>query len=203
MHLDLASFPAVESIDGLLANLEQSLADSLIARTNASTRIPLLQTRIGAARSSDLADICTKRAYLSLQSERLRNAMTRLLVSDHPFAVETLRRTTPSVPRERRIRRFCKRRWAIEDECHLLLECEGVDISALRETFWTDASAVLPQLRRIAHALPNNAAVLDMLLTREKTLQILAHFVASVFELCNETPCLIIRNDDALLALDL
>lgn len=75
--------------------------------------------------------------------------------------------------------------------------------SALRETFWTDALAVLPQLRRIAHALPTNAAVLDMLLTREKTLHILAHFVASVFELCNETPCLIIRNDDALLALDL
>lgn len=176
----------MESVEGLLSVLEQSLADSLFAMTNTSVRLPLLQTRIAAARSSDLKDICTKRAY-----------------SDHPLSVETLRRITPSVPRERRICRFCAKRWAVEDECHVLLECEGFDVSTLRGMFWTEASAVLPRLQHIAHALPTNAAVLHMLLTREKSLEILARFIASVFELCDETPCLIIRDDDALLALDL
>lgn len=48
-----------------------------------------------------------------------------------------------------------------------------------------------------------NAATLDMLLSREKSLESLARFIVSVFAMCDDRPCLIIRNDDTLLALDL
>ncbi|OJT10125.1 hypothetical protein TRAPUB_13396 [Trametes pubescens] len=90
----------------------------------------------------------------------------------------------------------------IEDEYHVLLECDTEDLSALRETFRTEATAVLPQILWITHALPTNAAMLDILLTREMSLHTLARFNASVFELREDTPCLNIRNDNTLLVLD-
>lgn len=202
VYLTLREFPTVLAVDALLLQLEQSLADSLHAGIMASERLPLLRTRTLAARSSDLADLCTKRNYLSLRSDRLRNAMTRLHVSDHPLAIEELRRHRPPVPRARRICRFCKKRWAVEDECHVLIECTGEEVEARRALFWEDATALLPKLAAIANSLSTPAA-LDMLLTREKTMIPLAEFVADVFDLCDNVPCFIVADDDALLALAL
>ncbi|OJT04908.1 hypothetical protein TRAPUB_4335 [Trametes pubescens] len=200
VHLSLREFPTILTVDSLLLDLQQSLADYLRAGIMVSERLPLLRTRTLAARSSDLADLCTKRTYLSLRSDRLRNAMTRLHVSDHPLAIEELRRCTPPIPRVRRICRFCKKRWAVEDECHVLIECMGDAVQARRATFWVEATALLPRLPAMAHSRPT-PAVLDMLLSREKTLIPLAEFVADMFDLCDEVPCFIIDNDEALLAL--
>lgn len=92
----------------------------------------------------------------------------------------------------------------MEDECHVLIECTGEDVQALRVVFWEDATALLPKLSAMAHSLgPTPAAVPDMPLIREKTIIPLADFVADVFDLCDEVPCFIVDDDEALLALDL
>lgn len=69
------------------------------------------------------------------------------------------------------------------------------------KTLETQASVVLPQLRQIAYALPTNAAVLDILHTRDKSLESFAYLLY-VFELYNTTPYFTIH-DDAPLTLDL
>ncbi|KAH9856691.1 hypothetical protein C2E23DRAFT_772152 [Lenzites betulinus] len=200
VHVALDVSPTVASLDLLLADLEQSLADTLREAIIASERLPLIRTRTLAARSSDLSDLCAKRTYLSLPSHRLRNAVTRLWVSEHPLAIEQLRRRTPPVPRARRICRFCEKRWAVEDERHVLIECTADYIQTLRDVFWAKATVLLPRLPAMADSLSVPAA-LDMLLSREKTLPMLAEFIADVFDLCEDVPCLIVSDDDAMLAL--
>ncbi|KIY67082.1 hypothetical protein CYLTODRAFT_422853 [Cylindrobasidium torrendii FP15055 ss-10] len=68
-----------------------------------------------------------------------RAAMASLLTSEHPLAIEILRRAErgrPAYPREARLCRFCND--AVEDEVHAVLVCKSnAAILASRETMWT------------------------------------------------------------------
>ncbi|KAI0348825.1 hypothetical protein OH77DRAFT_1432583 [Trametes cingulata] len=122
VHIDLTHFPTLEDVTELLAATERALTTYLAKAVMESRRLPLLQRRLQHALtgfpSPSLDALCSLRPYLSLPTHRLRQALTLLLLSEHPLRVERLRRTTPAVPRELRSCRFCRQQGAIEDEVH-------------------------------------------------------------------------------------
>ncbi|EPS93078.1 hypothetical protein FOMPIDRAFT_1105391, partial [Fomitopsis schrenkii] len=100
-----------------LPRLRNSLVSHLRQEVMSSQRLVIL-----AARPSR-SPVLERRDYLSIPNQKHRAALIRLLASDHPLAVEQMRRRTPPVPREWRVCRFCARRGSIEDEAHTLLRC--------------------------------------------------------------------------------
>ncbi|KAI0069520.1 hypothetical protein K474DRAFT_1577863, partial [Panus rudis PR-1116 ss-1] len=122
------------------AYLSQPLVQRLIQATNDSMhqhallqlqslkRLRILYLRI----SNEAPDsppshkaIVSYRDYLDIGNADHRKALTRLLCSDHLFAVEQHRRSPYKPRREWRICRFCRFRDCVEDEAHVLLDCVG------------------------------------------------------------------------------
>lgn len=131
-----------------------------------------------------IAKLCAMRDYLRLSHHRQRAAITMLLFSEHPLSAEQLRSGPVRIERHLRVCRWCTHSWAIEDETHVLLECDGEPLRTLRAAFFDEA---VPSLRR-AHFRLSSPALLDMLLRGTTTLPLLADYVASVFEQCDNTP---------------
>lgn len=136
-----------------------------------------------ASRSNNTSEVRTIRISR-------RAAITLLLLSEHPLSVEQLRRGPTRIARELRICRWCTQHWAVEDETHVLLECEADTLTDLRETFLNTVFAAVPSFRKAYFRL-SSAALLDMLLRGSTTLPMLASYVADVFELCATTPPLL------------
>ncbi|KAI0363058.1 hypothetical protein BV20DRAFT_1069746 [Pilatotrama ljubarskyi] len=196
VDVDLARFPTVEDVTRLLRAVEHALATHLRDAIMASRRLPLLQHRLrrilvdSEPGLPSLEALCTSQAYLSLPTHRLRQAITLLRLSEHPLAVERLRRATPPIPRELRLCRFCRQPWAVEDEVHVLLECNAPELMHRREALLATAERHHRSIRRLQVAL-SSAAFLDLLLSTEVLLQPFAGYVAEVFELCGTLPPLL------------
>ncbi|KAL7285334.1 hypothetical protein ACG7TL_000429 [Trametes sanguinea] len=195
--LDVSAFPTQESVQQALSELSTSLAAHLWDAVTRSNRLPVLQYRTLRAvpqtpTVSDLKAVCRPRAYLYLPHRRQREALALLLFSEHPLAVEQLRRTPP-IPREWRVCRFCRIRSAVEDEIHALLSCRSPLLSARRARFVAELSDAHPPLRRLLAILPIQA-VLDVLLASELSgpLPMVADYVADIFEIYMNTPPLVI-----------
>lgn len=129
------------------------------------------------------------RNYLRVINANHRKAVTRLLLSGHNLALERMRwadRYHESVPRERRLCRFCSA--AVESPEHALLLCTGSEeLVSLRDTFLTSIALVLPSLRdRIS---PSTAVIcVQQILFREDTIQQAARFVYEVLEVYDKVP---------------
>ncbi|KAI0348896.1 hypothetical protein OH77DRAFT_1375126, partial [Trametes cingulata] len=121
--LSLSPFPTADTVSAALLDLSASLAGHLRNELLASVRLPLIHARLHHSGDTALNSLCVARAYLSLPRRLEREALTQLLSSDHPLAIEALRRVRPPVPRHHRVCRFCCLHWAVEDEPHALLEC--------------------------------------------------------------------------------
>ncbi|TFK82026.1 hypothetical protein K466DRAFT_452983, partial [Polyporus arcularius HHB13444] len=138
-----------------------------------------------------LKDVCKKQAYLTVTNAAHRESLVRLLTSDHKLAVEELRRLPPAeaVPHLHRICRFCRRRGAVEDEVHVLVECEDGRLVARREEFYTYVRASLyPDLDRIQFRMSSSMKFLHFLLSRDKLAPSVAEYVHDVFALVDEVP---------------
>ena len=90
----------------------------------------------------------TLRPYLKVLIPAHRKALTRLLLSDHTLAVETLRRgeryRRRVERRDERLCRFCHS--AVEDEGHALLVCEGdAELVRLRQELVDNLGVHLPE----------------------------------------------------------
>ncbi|RDX40928.1 hypothetical protein OH76DRAFT_1302111, partial [Lentinus brumalis] len=124
--LPLGPFPTEPMVSGLLTAIEDALAQHLYEEVQTSGRLPLLKARFDRLPSPiKLEDVCKKQPYLAVTNAEHRGSLVRLLTSDHKLAVEALRRlpAAEAVPHLHRICRFCRRRWAVEDEVHVLVEC--------------------------------------------------------------------------------
>ncbi len=149
-----------------------------------------------------LSHVCAQRPYLTLLATKPREALVRLLTSDHPLGVEVGRRQSPPVPPHRRICRFCRKRNALETELHALLDCEDDRLVALREEHLLDAMmALLSGVREMYERRPS-AAFLDYLLGTERLLPILAQYVYEVFALVETVPFLYVASDTAPASFD-
>lgn len=117
-------------------------------------------------------------------------AITRLLTSEHPFAVETLRRSQPPVPRDRRGCRFCKQQGTVEDELHMVFNCIDERVQQLRRMFLRNLLDSNEKLRRLLRGLPTGAKI-DVLLSRDNTVALIGEYIACLFELCVQVPPLV------------
>ncbi|OSD05618.1 hypothetical protein PYCCODRAFT_1361397, partial [Trametes coccinea BRFM310] len=147
--LDVNLFPTPTTIQQALGALSESLATHLRDGVCHSQRLPvlllLLQHRILraaplTAAPPDLKAICAPRAFLHLPRRRQRDALCLLLFSEHPLAIEQLRRAPAAcpIPRLWRVCRFCRLRDTIEDEIHTLSpaarRCSAHAVPALWKT---------------------------------------------------------------------
>ncbi|KAH9910531.1 uncharacterized protein B0H18DRAFT_1068269, partial [Fomitopsis serialis] len=163
----------------------QSLRSYLSNEVRGSERLRLL-----SARSHNLG-IIARRKYLSLDSRALRQAICRLLASDHPFAIEGLRRRSPPIPREWRICRFCQGRNMVEDEAHVLMCCQADILRSLRAHFMRRVhNALTAHGRAISMSSPNR--FLMAVIADECTQHIVAQFISDVFGCCDAVPLLVV-----------
>ncbi|OCH88481.1 hypothetical protein OBBRIDRAFT_779980 [Obba rivulosa] len=133
----------------VLASLDTDLARELMT----SPKLHLLRHR---------GKVAEFRPYLNVLVPQHRVALTRMLVSDHPLAMERLRwaeRYRSPVPRHLRICRLCED--GLEDPVHAMFVCTGDDdLSAIRASFWSKVDAELPGLRRRARDAEHMLALL-------------------------------------------
>lgn len=209
-----AQFLTTDTLREFLGAIEQSLAQHLYDTTMESRRLPLLQTRYRRVLSQppnvsnsapELRAICACADHLKLPRRRQRAALLLPVFSEHPLAVERLRRAPGPVPipRNRRICRFCKLRHAIEDEAHALLQCQAGALADRRATSLDALMTAKPGLRALHSRLPP-PAFLDVLLTSgsDATLPLFADFVADVFEIVDSIPPYLVATDAQLPALN-
>ncbi|KAK7017586.1 hypothetical protein R3P38DRAFT_3559424 [Favolaschia claudopus] len=118
-----------------------------------------------------------------------RKALTRLVLSQHPLAVERLRYKkryhTQSVPRELRKCRFgCD---AVEDAEHAMFFCEhSAMLLERRKNFSSKVSGHVPAVLRISSSTAT--AVLKALVFNRVTVCQVAKFVHQVFQIFDAEP---------------
>ncbi|OCH92312.1 hypothetical protein OBBRIDRAFT_791423 [Obba rivulosa] len=132
-------------------------------------------------------DILSFRPYLHVMVPQHRIALTRMLVSDHPLAVERLRwakRYRPPVPWHERLCRLC--RDALDDSPHTMLECSAAaDPVALRDVFWGKVGAEWARLRSAAH---DPAHALALLMARPSLHGLVAKLAYDALEVYARVP---------------
>ncbi|KAI0363317.1 hypothetical protein BV20DRAFT_958508, partial [Pilatotrama ljubarskyi] len=201
--LPLEPMPTLAFVQRAHGELRASLAQHLYTQLMHSQRLPVLQHRL--ARDAcppppTLEHVCTLRDYLQLSTRPQRDAVTQLILSEHPLAIERLRRAPHVIPREWRVCRFCRKPWAVEDEVHVLLQCDAAPLASRREDYFEASHSLHPGLRKLYFRL-SGAAFLDVALRSRDTLSLFAHFVADVFALCEQLPPLVLTSEDQLMAL--
>ncbi|KAI1782231.1 hypothetical protein LXA43DRAFT_1148530, partial [Ganoderma leucocontextum] len=190
--------PTLETLDGATRDLSKSLAQYLHDGAMASSRLPLIQARFRPLPpGTALHRVACWRPYLDVQRAPHRAAVARLMVSEHPLAVETLRHSSHTIPRHWRICRLCGLRECIEDECHVLFLCEHDALAQVRQAFF---SAMREQFQvdltyLLAFSPMSPEAVLVVLLERGDVLP-LGGYVDAVFHAVQLVPPRVIRSED-------
>lgn len=138
--------------------------------------------------------------YLNVRTREHRRALTRLVCSDHPLAVEQGRRTVPATVPNWRICRFCRLQGAIETEAHVLIDCSSPLLEPLREEFMAAATRVVPALLHTRRNVTSLQFLLAIL-SRFKLVELVAQYTWRVFTLCETEPMLWITSEAEFLAL--
>ncbi|KZW01035.1 hypothetical protein EXIGLDRAFT_574000, partial [Exidia glandulosa HHB12029] len=115
-----------------MTDLKTAMQNALRNEVNNSPKLELLQRRVEfSAKGRAESPVLLFRSYLRIHDWALRQALTRLLVSDHRLSIEILRRAPAPIPREERLCRFCVA--AVEDPIHALFECNcSLELVTLR-----------------------------------------------------------------------
>ncbi|TFK82999.1 hypothetical protein K466DRAFT_555777 [Polyporus arcularius HHB13444] len=198
--LPLDVLPTPDDVARCITDVQRSLFDSFVITIRTSERLPAFDARLRLRSQppSSLAALCAPRAYLSLPNARLRGALMRLVASEHPLAIEVLRRlpAEAAVPRTWRACRFCRRRGSVEDEPHVLLHCAAPELSLLRARFASTADDLSSTFARVRKQW-TGWKLLDFILHCDVLLRPWAEFVVAVFQLCDDTPVLVLRDLDS------
>ncbi|CDO70999.1 hypothetical protein BN946_scf184844.g3 [Trametes cinnabarina] len=209
IDVGVRTFPTLESVQSTLQALRSSLAAHLRNAVLNSQRLPLLRHRVlrlapSPTPAPELKAMCATRDFLHLPRRRQREALCLLVFSEHPLAVERLRRAPAArpIPRAWRVCRFCQVRAAVEDEPHVLLYCPAPLLCARRVRFVAELTTVQPSMPPLLARLAPEAA-LDVLLSADPTtvLPLVADYIADVFELCSDHPLLLLTTEEQYLVL--
>jgi hypothetical protein len=161
-RLGVVSLFCTESVDKLICEVTAAGYRSVAAGILGTVRVPLLvpraqrlleraSTRRGACEITPMKMVPA--AYLMHVSHPPhRTALLRMMIAEHGLAIELGRRGDPKCPRELRLCRMCGN--SIEDEVHVLWECEGdVRLAGAREE-WLE-------VLRLEHPRLNPPRVVD------------------------------------------
>ncbi|TFY67951.1 hypothetical protein EVJ58_g1310 [Rhodofomes roseus] len=184
VDFDVAAPLTEDGVAGCLEDLRTSLVTDLKQQINGSTRLTILSAR----KQRDPA--LERRVYLAVTNRGHRLALCRLLASDHPLAVEVLRRHTPTVPREQRLCRFCRLQGSVEDEVHVLLKCSAEELRHARKQF-LDAVFARRPLWRISRERMPERFLADCSADKD-VVAAFAEYVHSIFELCDTVPMAVV-----------
>ena len=115
-----------------------------------------------------------------------------MATSEHPLAIEALRR----LPDADSIASATSRS-SVEDEPHVLLYCKARPLATARHEFLSAGDAtsefVFARIRRRRESWP----LLDFILHCDAVLVPFAEFVDCVYQLCDSTPILLLRDLNA------
>ncbi|KAI9061445.1 hypothetical protein FKP32DRAFT_1576011 [Trametes sanguinea] len=196
LSIPVHSRPTPEDVTTWIALVPQLVLQDLGSAILASERLDLVQMRLRwdgrNGRRLALRHACSARNYLALPHQRQRTAMARLFCSEHPLAVELLRRGSDPLPREDRACRWCRARSGlprtlpVEDAVHVLLECDHPSLTAPRDLLLELLERIRPNVRRTLFHLPRHQ-MLPYLLEEDTTLTYVASFVADVWDLCESS----------------
>ena len=146
-HLDKLGLPITAgttldttAIESILTRLQKLVLSELEESIYASHKLELLQLRQRrSALGAEHSKIMELRTYLLISDRAVRRALTQVLVSDHPYALERLRWKPNGLlkipPRHRRVCRFCFA--ATEEPLHVLFVCNfSPELVEARRSFW-------------------------------------------------------------------
>ncbi len=172
----------VPYVNSVLACTAERAAAQVTDLVNGSPRLQLLEAYIRMHRPGK--STLQLREYLHLPILEHATALTRLLASDHPLQIEQLRRALPPIPRCERQCRFCGADGSIEDECHVLLDCNGsLPLLRLRSPMLVSLFQTCPGLRRLRVSL-SSIDFLACILLEPRVAPSLTRYIHAVFELC-------------------
>lgn len=127
----------------LQETVQRSMGMSLLAQVEGSGKLELLHGRKEPDAQGDLTVTAPLklRHYLKVVNAGHRRALTKVMVSNHYFAVELLRYARPPVERSRRVCRFCRER--VETPEHVWIEClANIEICETRLAFAGEVQAL-------------------------------------------------------------
>ncbi|KAJ7461634.1 hypothetical protein FB451DRAFT_1095967 [Mycena latifolia] len=132
------------------------------------------------------------RSYLRVSNEKHRRALSQILLSGHALASERMtwgeRYWPESVPAQWRLCRFCK--VCIEDPVHALFGCKHLPLLELRRAFFARLFHSLPDMKG---KYTDAGLFFRDLISRRKTLALLAKYAYDVLEVFYATPMLTIN----------
>ena len=192
---DLATYSAqlqLQIIDGLLKLVRKYASAWLDCEIQSSVRLYLLHGPLEPVEDKPpwKITVCFHH-YLEVPTPKHHHALTRvtrLLLSDHPLAVEQLRRTSryhPSVPHAHCLCRLCRQQ--VESPEHILLLCTASSaLHNLRHNFLIVLQTKGLHLPVVTAA--NAALTLPDILYNRSSVNLLAKFVYDALALVQTTP---------------
>ncbi len=177
-------------VDAMVKATEDLAKGWLQFKIDTTYRTYLLQGRLEPQPHPEPAKYRTLavRHYLHLRITKHRKALTRLLLSDHPLALEQLRREDSHyfVPRMERLCRLCSRK--VESPEHAILLCKTEpELVALRlealEEIGKELHGLQPRLQSLHEDNETDAvAVLILLIVQDVCLPRVAELIYDVLE---------------------
>jgi hypothetical protein len=148
---DFANIDA-DGVDQLITTVEEAVKNNVLSLFDQSSKLYLLHARreMGKGKKPELK-ILSFRHYLLVANHDHRRSLTRILLSNHIFALERLRWTEsrrPKIDRHLRLCRLC--RSEVESPEHAILQCDAsAEVSALRREFVEKVAAEIPTIQGI------------------------------------------------------
>lgn len=176
-------------VEGLIERLQSASRAYVSNLVAGNSKLDLLVGRPHPDRAIDgpwgKAPAMGLRAYLRVRIPEHREALTKLLVSEHHLAVERLRYT--GVDHDLRLCRHCHS--AVEDPVHVVLVCTArEELASLREAFMASLGGKVGAggMEHLSRLSPKR--LLQYLAACEDTVDMFARFVRDVLRLFADDP---------------
>jgi hypothetical protein len=178
-----------ELVDSLIKSVRKCAASWLDSEIESSVHLYLLHGHLEPVEDKPPRKVIMSfRHHLEVPIPKHRLALTRLVLADHPLAVEQLRRASryhPPVPRDDRLCRFCKQH--VETPEHGLLLCHASP--ALCDLWHNFCIALQPHgLHVPVPTLGNAVPMLKDMLYNRSSVNLFAKFVYDMLAIVQRIP---------------
>ncbi|KAF6752456.1 hypothetical protein DFP72DRAFT_815407 [Ephemerocybe angulata] len=151
-----------------------------------SSKLYLLRGRVDPA--TGLPAACKFRDYLNIRNAQHRKAVTKVLTSNHWYAIESLRYARTPVPPEMRRCRLCRQK--IETPEHAMFECDGIPELVTRRRSFVEKLMLhcTEATTRQISDIHDSARLLTTLISLPDSMNVTAEYLWDVNSLFDEHP---------------